>query len=303
MKIGFSTLGCPDWNLEGVIALAKQMGYAGVELRGVQGAMHLPTAPALSADPAAVRNLFDEAGVELACLASDASFSARDKHEIADNKAVVREYIELAAAVGAPMVRVLAGHTGAVGWYGFEPRRATLQRIADALCDLAPIAAEHRVTLVIENQGDFADSGVLWHIVDAVSHPAVKACYNPFHGKTALERPTIAVPRLGVRIGMTLVCDGTFDDHGRLLKHTPLGEGDVELRRFVQLLRGIRYEGYLMFAWPKLLFPSLAAPEQVMPDARKYLTELIEEKSAVLSAYKGDKNAPKNAPSTTQTTA
>ncbi len=52
-----------------------------------------------------------------------------------------------------------------------------------------------------------------------------------------------------------------------------------------------------MFAWPKLLVPALTAPEQILPDAQKYLRKLIEKDSTVLSAYKGDKHVPELGPS------
>jgi len=35
MKIGFSTLGCPDWTLSEILATAKDLGYNGVEIRGI----------------------------------------------------------------------------------------------------------------------------------------------------------------------------------------------------------------------------------------------------------------------------
>ncbi len=292
MKVGYSSLGCPDWDLEAIVSNAKEMGYDGVELCGLQGQMHLPAVAALASDPDAVRAMFAEAGVELVCLASDASFHSRKRHEVADEKAKVREYIELAGRLGVPFVCVQSGVSGRIPLLGFETRNATLGRIAEAMRDLAPVAAEHRVTLVIENQGDFSDSAATWFVLDFVSHPAVKACYNPFNGTTVLDRPGVAVPRLGVRIGLTRVCDGKFENNGRPIDRAPLGEGDVELDRMVQLLRGVAYEGYLMFAWPKRLEPGLAPPEEVFRSAQETLRKLIDAKQDVLTAYKGDKNAP-----------
>lgn len=292
MKIGFSSMACPDWELEQIVDQSRQMGYDGVELRGLAGRFHLPAVAALAADPQAVRKLFQEAGVALVCLASDASFHARDPYDVADQKAKVREYIELAGALGTPFVRVLAGYTGRTRWFGFEPREKTLARIAAALRDLAPVAAEQRVTLVLENQGDFVRSEDMWWVMDVVSHPAVAACYNPFNGMTVRERPTTAVPRLGRRTRLVQICDGQFDPAGRLIEFKPPGQGNVEIRRCVQILRGVGYAGYLMVAWPKLLVPELDGPEKVLPPAAKYLRSLIDEKQMPLTAYKGDKNAP-----------
>ena len=45
MKLAFSTLGCPEWNLEQILAAARQSSYDGVEWRGYQAEMDLPKAP------------------------------------------------------------------------------------------------------------------------------------------------------------------------------------------------------------------------------------------------------------------
>ena len=37
MKIAFSTLGCPDFDWNEVCAMAKDLGFSGIELRGLGG--------------------------------------------------------------------------------------------------------------------------------------------------------------------------------------------------------------------------------------------------------------------------
>src|SRR5438046_223650 len=46
--LGFSTLGCPAWSWNKILDFAKEYGFLGVELRGVQGNMDLPTSPEFS---------------------------------------------------------------------------------------------------------------------------------------------------------------------------------------------------------------------------------------------------------------
>ncbi|PWT92378.1 MAG: xylose isomerase, partial [Blastocatellia bacterium] len=41
MKLAFSTLGCPNWELGQVIETAIRLGYAGVELRALGGSLDL----------------------------------------------------------------------------------------------------------------------------------------------------------------------------------------------------------------------------------------------------------------------
>src|SRR5437870_6285783 len=96
MKLGFSSMACPAWDLATILAKAKEFGYDGVELRGLAGQLHLPLAAELTADPAVTKQRFAEAGVQLVCLSSSAAFHSREPHEVADNKAQVREYIDVA---------------------------------------------------------------------------------------------------------------------------------------------------------------------------------------------------------------
>jgi len=35
MKLAFSTLGCPDWSWPEIYAMAKDLGYDGIEIRGL----------------------------------------------------------------------------------------------------------------------------------------------------------------------------------------------------------------------------------------------------------------------------
>ena len=105
-------------------------------------------------------------------------------------------------------------------------------------------------------------------------------------------RALTCIPRLGTKIGLVHVCDADTDEQGVLLDYKPLGEGRVEIARQIELLKGIIYDGYLMFEWPKMWAPSLAEPDLILPQVATYLRERLAEKQPVLSAYKGDKNAP-----------
>jgi sugar phosphate isomerase/epimerase len=288
MKIGFSSLVCPTWNLQTIVTRASEMGFAGVELRGLNGELHLPVAPELAADPQGVRAIFAEKRVELVCLGASATLTSKDAQEAARQKATVIEFLELAAKLQCPSVRIFIGDVGKR-----DNHRLALGRTVEALSSIAGLAARLEVTVLIENGGDFSSSHDLWFIIDAVGSPWVAACWNQCHARTTGERPTTSIPRLGRKIGMVHICDAKFDESGALLEYKSPGDGDVEVRREIELLKGVIYDGYLMFEWPKLWIDSLPAPEAVLPGVVKFLKAALEAKQPVLSAYKGDKNAPR----------
>ncbi len=288
MKIGFSTLACPSWNLNKVVEQAAAMGYQGVEIRGLEGELHLPLAPSLAGKPDHVRELFAEKKVALVCLGTSASLTSRDKGEVARQKGIIIEFVELASRLGCPFVRLIAGEV---------QRRDTsdkaFHRFVEGIKPLADTAAQRSVCLLVENGGDYRDSWSMWQVCDTVDHPAVKICWNQVSAMGVLEPATVSIPRLGTKMGIVHIGDARFDERGVLLEHTPLGEGDVGVGREIDILKGIGYGGYLMYEWPKLWVDGLAGPEAALPKAAEFLKAALAAKQPILSAYKGDKNAPK----------
>lgn len=293
MKLAFSSVACPGWSLATMVEKAKEYGYQGIELRGLEGQMHLPLAPQLAANPGKIAKLMRDTGVEIVCLASSAAFHMTDPKAVAENQAQTREYIDLASKLECPCVRVFGAEIPKARFFGYEKRETVLGRIAAALRELADYAAARRVTILVENSGDFVDSAAIWYLVDAADSPAVKCCWNPFAAQARRERPTTSIPRLGARIGLIHVTDGKFDEAGHFEGYALPGQGTVEMARMVQLLKGVGYRGHLVFEWPKLWTPSLADADKALPAAAKFFQSMIDEKPVTLTAYKGDKFAPR----------
>ena len=84
MKIGFSSLACPKWNLETIVANAAKFGFQGVELRGLCGELQLPLVPELARDPEAVCRLFADNHVELVCLGASATLASKSSRVLAE---------------------------------------------------------------------------------------------------------------------------------------------------------------------------------------------------------------------------
>ena len=109
MKIGFSSMVCPNWDLAAIISKAAEYGYDGIELRGLCGELYLPGIPELAGHPQATRRLFDSHKVELVCLASSATLDSRQPKERAKNRDEISTYIELASSLNCKFVRMFAG--------------------------------------------------------------------------------------------------------------------------------------------------------------------------------------------------
>ena len=298
MKIGFSSQVCPGWDLDTILTKASELGFDGVELRGLRGDLNLPLIPELARDPQATRLRFEERNIELVCLAACVALDSKNKKKVNQTKATIVEYIELAGRLGCRYVRISMGEV-----QRFDNHRAALSRIADGVQSLVSVASRHDVVLLVENGGDFPGSEGLWFVADTADHPAVRVCWNQSHALTIRERCSTSMPRLGIRIGLLHACDAAFDERGLLVEYKLPGEGHTEVAKQIELLKGMTYDGYVVFEWPKLWIESLPDPDTVLPSVARFLRECVDSKQAVLSAYKNDKNQPRMSARSAATTA
>jgi len=289
MKLGFSSRVCPEWDLETMVSKASELGYDGIELFGLRGEPHLPSVGELAARPDEVRALFQGKKVELLCLSTVATLDVRGFAELKQQKAAIAETVGLAARLGCPYVRMSAGRTQGY----MDTERLAMSRIGKALGSLVPLLSRHGVTLLVENGGDFVRSEQLWFLVDTAGHPAIQACWNQCQAMTGAQRATRALPQLGSRLGMVHLCDAAFDENFVLVEYKPLGEGDTEVARQIDLLKGLVFEGYLIVHWPDSRVDSLPDPGTALSDAATFARACIGAQQTVLTAYKGDKKAPK----------
>ena len=75
MKFAFSTVSCPAWDFQTACARAREYGYEGVEVRGFLNESILTATNIFLTDPVKVRAIFDQHGIQIACLASSVAMS------------------------------------------------------------------------------------------------------------------------------------------------------------------------------------------------------------------------------------
>src|SRR5512133_3865729 len=105
--ITFSTLACPNWQLETVLAKATEYGYDGIEWRGgSNGHVH----PDMSTTKKSfVRQSCADAGLMSLAVTTYTSFVSASARERQANVVELRRYADLAAELGAKYVRAFLG--------------------------------------------------------------------------------------------------------------------------------------------------------------------------------------------------
>ncbi|OGV74369.1 MAG: hypothetical protein A3K19_27280 [Lentisphaerae bacterium RIFOXYB12_FULL_65_16] len=109
MKLSFMTFVCPEWDIETAVAFAAKTGYDGVEIRVDAGHKHEISSQSSAAERRRVKGVFAKAGVGVACVATSINFAFPDRATHAENLASAKANLDLAADLGAPVVRIFAG--------------------------------------------------------------------------------------------------------------------------------------------------------------------------------------------------
>ncbi|HTL29497.1 MAG TPA: sugar phosphate isomerase/epimerase family protein [Tepidisphaeraceae bacterium] len=267
IRTAFSTVACPKWDFETIASRAKEYGYEGVEIRGFLNESILTASNVFLTDPAKLKSLFTYHGIKIACLASSIAMTGNKRRDrkLADD---CRRFIDTAAAVDCGLVKIFDTevHPG-------QSRASAGIAFGDWLVPLGDYAAQHDITIVVENTLSFRDAKEMWLILDRVSHPSIAACWDVFNASLIGEPPSISVPVLNNKIQYVQVQDATIGALGAT--YTKLGEGEVPVEKFIRRLLGIGYEGWITFEWEKAWLPNIAEPEDVLPDAVKKLQNWI----------------------------
>lgn len=265
MKFAFSTVSCPKWDFETICARAKEYGYDGVEIRGFLNESILTASNVFLTDPNKLKSMFKYHGIEIACLASSIAMTWSKKKDriLVDD---CRRFIDTAAAVGCSFVKVFdttarPGHSRASAGVAF----------GDWLLPLGDYAAEREVVILVEGALSFRSAKEIWAILDRLQHPSIAACWDVFNAALIGESPYLSVPVLNSKIQYTQVKDAKLGVLGA--SYCKLGEGDVQVEKFLTGLLGIGYTGWVTFEWEKAWLPNIAEPEEALPGAIKKLRE------------------------------
>jgi sugar phosphate isomerase/epimerase len=268
VKLGFTTLGCPDWDMGQIVAAAAECGYDGVDFRGYGQEMAVYRLAEFTTDAAATARRFADAGVEVCGFSSGARLFDPDRARREAHLEEVRAYADLCAAFGAPRIRVFGGRLEGTG-----PAEA-IEVAAETAAAMA--AAAGGATVTVETHDDWTDSHLLADLFGRIDAANVDICWDvhhPFreHGETPAE----TWANIGRWVGYTHVKDGVATEGGKHTYTLP-GEGDVPLAEAVAVLSGGGYDGYLTLEWEKRWRPEIPGPEEAFPAYATYLRGVLQ---------------------------
>lgn len=250
MKICFSTLGCAERDLDGVIALAKEYNFDAIELRGLGGEMDNRNILELSvgAREETLKKLRES---NIAPLVLGTSCSFHDETKYASFIEEGYAAIDIAQSFGFRGIRVFGNNV-----VGDETE--CVRRVGEGIRTLCEYAADKGVDVLLETHGDFNTRQRLGAVCDACrEYENFGLIWDICH-----TRKTYGADWRNF-----------VDEFGALIRHVHLkdvladklvlpGEGELAIADMVRYLEARGYGGYFSLEWEKKWHPELPPIEE-----------------------------------------
>lgn len=265
MKLAFSTLGCPGWPWEDIYAVAKDMGFDGIEIRGIANEMYAPNIKIFSeAELENTRKLLADSNLQIPLLSSAACVGLDSDQSLKEAKA----YIDLAQRLGTPSVRVFITS---------NPRPTEEENVFRAqknFSQLCAYAAPKGITVLIETSGKLADSKEMAEFMTAVDCKNAGVLWDIHHPYRFYgETPEYTYSNLKDWIRYIHIKDSVMQNGE--VQYRMLGYGDVPVFDTLKILSQNRFDGFISLEWVKRWCPDLQEPGIVFHHFITYMEFMI----------------------------
>jgi sugar phosphate isomerase/epimerase len=260
MKIAFTTLGCPDWDVSTIIQRATEYGYDGVDFRVYRWSVDLAAFPEFGVDAKETARRFGDAGLEVPCFSTSVNLRG---NPAAENLRQVQWYAQLCTVFGARQLRVFGGGTPA-------PRRQAIDELVSAIKPLLKVTRDHNVVLLLETHDQWTESARIREVMEQVASPSLGVLWDVHHPwRESHESLDYTWDTIGRWVANTHWKDADANN-----KLTLVGEGVLPLAAWHGLLKRNGYQGFCTLEWEKHWHKELADPEIALPCFSRFMREL-----------------------------
>ena len=270
MKVAFSTLGCPNWKLARVAQAAREFGYAGIELRALGGSVELLGRPEFQ--PGSIektRRWLADQDLAICCVDSSCTFDSSDAETRREQVEVALRHAELAAALGAPLIRVFPDRIP-IG----ATRVETRDHIATCLREVARRAPSH-VRVGLETHGDFARGQEAAEIMRLAAHPTVALIWDVANSLAAGDSIEESLREVAPYLVHVHLRDARPIEGREHWLPVLAGRGEVSFSDTIDVLHRLGYDSYISFEWEKFWQPEIEEPEVALPDFMNAVKRLL----------------------------
>lgn len=260
MKLSFSTLGCPAWDLNTICERGKEYGFNGVDFRGYLETLDVTTLPMFTTDGEDTRQQLADAGLAVSGISTSITVCVPEKRT--QNLEEARRTILTAKCLGAEFVRIFGGGDPLVC------SRSELAKLGrDSIEEILALDGARDLKWCFETHDQWIQSSDCKLLLDAIPDPAFGALWDMGHTpRVGGEMPAVTLKSLGGRVYYTHVKDAEYNPRhpqamGDGWRYTLPGAGMLPLREAVDALMENGYTGWMVFEHEKRWHPYLPKPE------------------------------------------
>ncbi|HXK73135.1 MAG TPA: AMP-binding protein, partial [Clostridia bacterium] len=277
MKYAFSTISWTSFTWKEAVAMAKDLGFSGIEVRGLENNVYAVDArPFSSQQVLKTAEQLANLHLEVSCFSTACNLN--DIYKAKENVHQLKAYIDLAAKMGTSYVRLLSDDS-------IEPNEtATDDAVISVITEILPYAEKKHVTLLLETIGIYCDTDRLRKVLEHFASDNLAALWDIHHPyRFNNESPEKTVQNLGAYIKYVHMKDSVINDNQ--LEYRLMGEGDLPIEEIVGALKSINYDGYISYEWIMSWSSDLDDPGIVFPHFMNYITSKYEDNKNTKKLY------------------
>ena len=260
MKLSFTTLACPQWDLDQILAAARKYGYDAFDFRHYRGSTDLPSMPEFTTGLADTAKKIAAAGLKVSGISSGIHVFSTEPEQREQAVKAAGAYARIAAGLGAPLLRVFGGAVKET------PRAEAVRLAGQTLRAMAAAASREGVTIALETHDAWCRGADVMEMLDAAqAGRAVGVLWDVLNAVTdAREAPEETWRHIQGHLVGTHWKDTATLPPAKTQYVLP-GHGLAPFARFYALIAGSGYDGYYTFEWEKAWHPELAEADVALP--------------------------------------
>jgi sugar phosphate isomerase/epimerase len=182
----------------------------------------------------------------------------------------IKSYAPLCEIFRTPFIRVFGGKIGNTSW------PEAIDTAAENFKNMAAIAEDHNVKILLETHDDWLDSDKLKLLMEKVDSNSTGILWDTHHPYRLIgEGISKTWQTIGKWIKYTHWKDSFIDPNTKRGHQICLvGDGDIPLKEIYSVLRDGNYTGYFTLEWEKKWNPEIEEPEVAFPKYVKVMREL-----------------------------
>lgn len=261
MKLSFSTNGWQGFGWEDFYSMAKDLGFAGIEIHDISRSVYYGMNGPFR-DENLKKTLHNLYSLELSVPCVDALCDITQKDKFEENVEEIKKHINFASALNCPYVRVHAGRED------FEEADKIAEETLRACLDEAE---KRKVTLLVETAGIYSNTARLRDLLNTFACDYVAALWDMSHPyREADEAPEDSITNLGAYIKHVHIKDSVKQE-GKT-SYRLMGEGDMPIAKMMFALSSINYEGFISFEWIPAWIEEISDAAIVFPHFINYMS-------------------------------